>query len=144
VIRVADRGDTERVQELFREYADGVGVDLSFQDFDRELADPFAVYELVLLAAHGCVALRRIDAQTCEMKRLYVRGAARGTGLGRALASTLISHARAKGYDRMRLDTLPTMAAARGLYAALGFREIAAYRPNPIHGTTYFELDLAS
>jgi GNAT superfamily N-acetyltransferase len=144
VIRVAADDDADAVRALFREYADGLGVDLAFQDFDRELKDPFAVYELVLLADHGCAALRRIDAATCEMKRLYVRSDARGTGLGRALAGTLISHARAKGYDRMRLDTLPTMSAARRLYAALGFREIEAYRPNPIHGTTYFELDLTS
>ncbi len=139
-IRVSD--DPERVRALFREYADELGVDLSFQDFERELADPFAVYEVVLVAEDGCVALRRIDEQTCEMKRLYVHPRARGGGLGRALAGAVVAHARARGYARMRLDTLPRMAAARGLYASLGFREIEPYRPNPIPGTTYLELEL--
>jgi ribosomal protein S18 acetylase RimI-like enzyme len=142
VIRPAVPAEAERVRQLFREYADGLGIDLSFQDFDSELADPLAFYELVLLAPYGCAALRRIDDETCEMKRLYVQPAARGTGLGRALAQALIAHARARGYDRMRLDTLPTMTAASSLYTSLGFREIEAYRPNPVHGTTYFELDL--
>jgi putative acetyltransferase len=142
VIHVASSGDAERVRELLRAYAAELDVDLAFQDFETELADPLGFYELVLLAADGCVALRRLDEKTCEMKRLYVAPAARGTGLGHALAETLIAHARARGYDRMRLDTLPTMSAARKLYAALGFEEIEAYRYNPVPGTTYFELDL--
>jgi ribosomal protein S18 acetylase RimI-like enzyme len=142
-IRVAGEEDAGRVRQLLREYADHLGIDLSFQDFDTELADPLKFYEFVLLADGGCAALRRIDSETCEMKRIYVQPASRGAGLGRALALALIAHARARGYERMRLDTLPTMAEARGLYASLGFREIEAYRPNPIHGTTYFELDLS-
>jgi ribosomal protein S18 acetylase RimI-like enzyme len=143
VIHVATSEYAERVRELFRAYADELEVDLGFQDFETELADPLGFYELVLLAADGCAALRRIDEQTCEMKRLYVQPAARGTGLGRALAETVIAHARARGYDRMRLDTLPAMDAARKLYSALGFQEIEAYRYNPVPGTTYFELDLS-
>jgi ribosomal protein S18 acetylase RimI-like enzyme len=139
-IRVAE--DAERVRAFFREYADELGVDLSFQDFERELVDPFAVYELVRVAADGCVALRQIDGETCEMKRLYVRRGARGSGLGRALAEAVVAHARARGYLRMRLDTLPSMSTARRLYESLGFREIEPYRPNPIAGTTYLELDL--
>lgn len=128
---------------LLRDYADELGVDLGFQGFDVELADPLAVYELVLLAGDdGCVALRRIDDETCEMKRLYVRGSARGSGLGRRLAEAVIARARERGYRRMLLDTLPTMAEARKLYTSLGFREILPYRPNPIEGTTYLELDL--
>jgi ribosomal protein S18 acetylase RimI-like enzyme len=135
--------DAEEVRTFFREYADGLGVDLGFQGFDDELADPLGYYELVLLAGDaGCVALRRIDDETCEMKRLYVRPAARASGLGRRLAEAVIAEARSRGYRRMRLDTLPTMAAARRLYTTLGFREIAPYRPNPIAGTTYLELDL--
>jgi ribosomal protein S18 acetylase RimI-like enzyme len=142
VIHVAASEDADRVRELFRAYAAELDVDLAFQDFETELADPLGFYEIVLLAPGGCAALRRIDDETCEMKRLYVDPAARGTGLGRALTETLIAHARARGYDRMRLDTLPTMAAARKLYAALGFEEIDAYRHNPVLGTTYLELDL--
>ncbi len=142
MIRQATGADVEAVRTLFREYAEGLGVDLSFQDFDAELADPLGFYELVLLAPGGCVALRRVDAETCEMKRLYVRPAARGTGLGRALAEAVIAHARARGYERMLLDTLPTMTQARSLYASLGFREIDAYRFNPIEGTTFLELKL--
>lgn len=130
------------MRELFREYADELLVDLSFQDFDAELADPLGFYDVVLLAPHGCVAVRRLDGETCEMKRLYVQAPARGGGLGLALAETAIAHARARGYDRMRLDTLPSMAAARALYERLGFREIPPYRTNPVPGTTYLELEL--
>ena len=142
MIRPATGADIEAVRTLFREYADGLGVDLSFQDFDAELADPLGVYELVLLENRGCVALRRVDTETCEMKRLYVRQAARGTGLGRALAGAVIAHARARGYERMLLDTLPSMTQARSLYESLGFREIDAYRYNPVEGTSFLELRL--
>ena len=130
------------MRELLREYADGLEVDLSFQDFEAELADPFGFYELVLLANDGCVALRRIDDHTCEMKRLFVRTKARGSGLGRHLAEAVIAEARSRGYTRMLLDTLPTMIAARALYASLGFRETEPYRYNPIPGTTFLELEL--
>ena len=142
MIRPAAGADIEVVRTLFREYADGLGIDLSFQDFDAELADPLGFHELVLVAQGGCVALRRVNDETCEMKRLYVRPAARGTGLGRALAGAVIAHARARGYERMLLDTLPAMAEARSLYASLGFRETDAYRYNPVEGTSYLELVL--
>jgi ribosomal protein S18 acetylase RimI-like enzyme len=142
VIRAATGAEVDTVRTLFREYRDELGIDLSFQDFDSELADPLDVYELVLVAEGGCAALRRIDDETCEMKRLYVRPAARQGGLGRALAEAVIAHARARGYDRMLLDTLPSMAEARSLYESLGFRETDAYRFNPVEGTTYLELDL--
>jgi ribosomal protein S18 acetylase RimI-like enzyme len=145
VIHVATSADVDRVRALFREYADGLGVDLAFQDFDSELGDPLGFHELVLLAdgaAAGCVALRRIDQETCEMKRLFVRPEGRRSGLGRALAEAVIAHARARGYERMLLDTLPSMTAARNLYASLGFRETDAYRYNPVEGTSYLELVL--
>jgi putative acetyltransferase len=142
MIRAAEPDDLEVVQTLFREYAEGLQVDLSFQDFESELADPLGFYELVLLADDGCVALRRLDERTCEMKRLYVRPSARGTGLGRQLAETVISAARVRGYGRMLLDTLPTMNAARALYRSLGFRETERYRFNPVPDTTYLELTL--
>ncbi len=142
MIRPAQASDAETVRLLFREYGDGLGVDLSFQDFGAELADPFAVYETVLVADGGCVALRRIDDATCEMKRLYVRPEARGSGLGRRLAEAVVDEARARGYRRILLDTLPTMTSAQALYASLGFREIEPYRYNPVAGTTFLELAL--
>jgi len=142
VIRPAQPADADAVRELLREYADSLDVDLSFQDFEAEVADPLGFYELVLLADHGCVALRRIDERTCEMKRLYVRPSGRGTGVGRRLAEAVISAARERGYERILLDTLPTMAAAQRLYESLGFRETPAYRYNPVPGTTFLELEL--
>ena len=142
LIRPATADDVEAVRRLLREYSEALGVDLSFQDFETELADPLGFYELVLLAEDGCVALRRIDEQTCEMKRLYVRSGARGSGLGRRLAEAIIAEARTRGYERMLLDTLPTMAAARALYESLGFRATEPYRYNPIPGTCFLELRL--
>jgi ribosomal protein S18 acetylase RimI-like enzyme len=135
------------MRTLFEEYAASLGVDLSFQDFERELAElpgeyvPPAGRLLLALDAEpaGCVALRPFEPGVCEMKRLYVRPAHRGSGLGRLLAQAIVEAGRDAGYERMRLDTLPSMAAARGLYRSLGFVEIEAYRHNPIHGTTYFE-----
>lgn len=139
------------VRALFEEYADALGIDLSFQDFDRELAELPGEYGppagRLLLALDGdepagCVGLRPFEPGVCEMKRLYVRPPYRGTGLGHRLAEQIVEAGRDAGYERMRLDTLPTMDAARALYGSLGFVEIDAYRPNPIHGTTYFELAL--
>jgi putative acetyltransferase len=141
-IRRAGAGDAEVVRVLLREYADGLGVDLSFQDFDSELADPLGFYELVLLAGEGCVALRRIDERTCEMKRLYVRPRARRSGLGRRLAEAVIEEARSRGYARMLLDTLPSMGAAQELYRSLGFHETDPYRHNPVPGATFLALSL--
>ena len=137
------------VTALFREYAASLGVDLGFQKFEEELASMPGDYapprgRLLLAyegsAAIGCVALRPIDHAICEMKRLYVR--ARGRGIGRQLAERVIAEARTIGYRFMRLDTLPSMTAAAALYASLGFREIPAYRFNPVEGTRYFELEL--
>jgi putative acetyltransferase len=141
-IRPALPDDRETVRGFLREYADGLGVDLSFQDFELELADPLGFYELVLLADDGCVALRRIDELICEMKRLYVRPAGRGSGLGRQLAEAVIAEARERGYRRMLLDTLPEMRAAQVLYRSLGFRETEPYRHNPVPGAAFLELRL--
>jgi ribosomal protein S18 acetylase RimI-like enzyme len=148
VITIAPADDLIIVRELITEYAQSLGVDLSFQDLDHELATLDSFYELILLArardrAAGCVALRRIDQETCEMKRLYVRPEFRGMTLGRELAQHIIDAARDRGYKRMRLDTLPTMTAAIPLYRALGFVEIEAYRFNPVAGTRFMELDLS-
>lgn len=139
-IRQARDDEVDLVRAVFREYASGLDIDLCFQDFDAELADPFRVYETILIADDGCVALRRIDEASCEMKRLFVRGPARGRGLGRSLAESLIGEARRSGYERMLLDTLPSMSEAIGLYRSLGFRERTPYRENPVEGALFFEL----
>jgi len=147
VITIAPADDIPIARELINEYATSLGVDLSFQDLDHELATLESFYELILVARDdsltaGCVALRRIDDSICEMKRLYVRPAFRGHDLGRKLASRIIDEARIRGYKRMRLDTLPTMTAAIPLYQSLGFVEIAPYRFNPVAGTRFMELAL--
>jgi ribosomal protein S18 acetylase RimI-like enzyme len=143
--------ETDVVRGLFREYADGLGVDLSFQRFDEELeglpgayASPtgrvLLAYDAELVA--GCVGLRRLEPDVCEMKRLFVRPGWRESGLGRRLAVAVIDEARSLRYARMRLDTLPSMGAAHGLYRSLGFRDIDAYTVNPVPGTRFLELDL--
>lgn len=143
---IADAEDAELVRRLFREYADGLGVDLSFQGFEAELATLPGGYDALLVArvgeAVGCVGVRPFGEGACEMKRLYVRPSARSSGAGRALALAAIERARALGYERMLLDTLPAMAAAQELYRRLGFVEIAPYRHNPIAGTRFLELRL--
>jgi ribosomal protein S18 acetylase RimI-like enzyme len=144
---IAPADDVDAVRALIAEYAASLGVDLAFQDFQHELETLETYYERLLVAREGgalagCVALRRIDDQTCEMKRLYVRPRFRGRDLGRALADAIIAEARARGYARMRLDTLPTMRSAMALYESLGFRDIAPYRFNPIAGSRWMELTL--
>jgi ribosomal protein S18 acetylase RimI-like enzyme len=157
-VREADgSADLAGVGRLFEEYAGSLGFDLGFQGFAAELAglpgdyappagclllafDPAAISSSDPFA--GCVALRPLEPGICEMKRLYLRPAFRGLGGGRLLAEAVIAAARARGYQRMRLDTVPSMQAARTLYAALGFRGIAPYRHNPIPETAYMELDL--
>jgi ribosomal protein S18 acetylase RimI-like enzyme len=139
------------VRRLFREYADSLDFTLDFQDFDDELAalpGDYAPPRGALFVARvdgdlgGCVGLREFGEGACELKRLFVREAQRGSGLGRRLTDAAIETARELGYVRMRLDTTPSMQAAQALYRSLGFREIASYRPNPIHGATFFELEL--
>ena len=139
------------IRQLFEEYAASLEVDLAFQGFAEELAGLPGGYTRptggLLLGFDGdelagCVAFRPLGPGVSEMKRLYVRPSARGAGWGRRLAEHVVSAARAAGYERMRLDTLPSMRAALGLYLAMGFREIPAYRHNPIAGTRFLELDL--
>jgi putative acetyltransferase len=139
-------------RELFREYADAIGVDLEYQGFTAELEalpSPYTPPHGMLLIAlidgdtAGCVALRRLNDATGEMKRLYVRPAFRGSGLGERFVEAVIEAARSAGYAALRLDTLPSMAAAQGLYRKLGFIEIAAYNSNHLPGTRFYELELA-
>jgi len=139
------------VRALFREYADELGIDLCFQGFEEELASLPSKYAppggRLLLAfsdgqATGCVALRPIGDSACEMKRLYVRPSARGQHLGRRLAQRICAEARAGGYRRICLDTLPQMGEAVRLYSSLGFRPIEPYIFNPIDGAIFLGLDL--
>ena len=143
---------TEIVREIFREYADGLSVDLCFQDFESEVRDLPGRYSLprgrVLLAFArgaliGCVAMRPVDDEACEMKRLYVRPEGRGLGAGRQLVQRLCGIAESVGYRRVCLDTLATMHAAQSLYASLGFKAIKSYVFNPIEGTKFFAKDLS-
>jgi GNAT superfamily N-acetyltransferase len=141
------------VRPLLREYADSLGFPLDFQDFERELAELPGAYTaprgaLILARMNdddaGCVALRPLAGDTCEMKRLYVRATHRGAGVGRLLAEAIVAEARALGYARMRLDTVPGMETAQALYRRLGFVAIEPYTPNPVDGARFLELDLGS
>jgi len=128
-----------QVAEIFKEYAQSLSVDLGFQGFEQELATLPGVVA-------GCCALRPLDgcdyANASEMKRLYVRSAFRGFGLGRELASRTLDLARQAGYSHVLLDTLDDMEAARSLYLELGFEEIPPYYHNPIAGAHYLKVDL--
>lgn len=139
------------VRRLLREYEASLGVSLCFQGFERELAELPGEYApprgrlwMALDAdqAVGCVALRRVDDETCEMKRLYLRPGFRGKGAGRVLAVAIIGEARKIGYKKMRLDTLAEMREARTLYESLGFKRIEPYYHNPMQGVIFMELAL--
>ncbi|MED5620803.1 GNAT family N-acetyltransferase [Ideonella sp. BN130291] len=145
----------DAARAIFREYADSLDIDLSFQGFDEELATlpgPYAEPEGVLLLAlvdgevAGCGAVRPLReadyANACEMKRLYVRRAFRRFGLGRQLAQALMDRAAQAGFSVMLLDTLDDMEAARELYASLGFEEIPPYYYNPVPGAHYLKAEI--
>jgi len=147
--------ELDEVRAIFREYADGLGVDLCFQHFDEELANlpgEYAEPRGALLLARvdgevaGCCALRPLDTadypNAAEMKRLYVRKPFRGLGLGRQLAEAVLDAARQAGYGCVLLDTLDDMEAARTLYEDLGFEDIPPYYHNPIAGAHYLKADL--
>ena len=143
--------DLEIVKSLFVEYADSLGFDLGFQDFQEELANlpgEYAPPKGCLLVAEykdqpaGCVALRKLSDGVCEGKRLYVRPEFRGLRIGRKLMEAIIEEALKIGYTRIRGDTLASMKTAQALYASLGFKEIKPYCHNPIEGAKFIELEL--
>ena len=147
----------EAARVLIREYAADLGVDLCFQNFDAELATlpgeyaaPAGALLVVMVDGQpaGCGAIRPLPdvdyPDACEMKRLFVRRAFRGFGLGRVLTLALLEHAQQAGYSTLLLDTLDDMEAARGLYAELGFEEIAPYYFNPLAGAHYLKVDLGA
>ena len=150
LITPQSQADLDATRQIFREYADGLGVDLCFQDFESELtglpgdyAEPRGALRLALVGGllAGCCALRPIDnadyPDACEMKRLYVRPSFRGMGLGRTLVESMMDAARVTGYRHLLLDTLDDMEAARALYDELGFVEVPPYYHNPIAGAHY-------
>jgi putative acetyltransferase len=150
-VRDAQPGDLADVRRLLIEYANALPFGLEFQHFDEELATLPGRYappggRLLVGSVDGrvvgCVGVRRLDDQTCEMKRLFVNADARGSGLGRVLAEASIAAARGLGYRRMRLDTVPGMETAQALYTRLGFTEIDPYTVNPVPGARFLELQL--
>ena len=148
IVRAGD-DDVAAVRGLLEEYASALGVDLGFQQFDRELAELPGAYAApggILLVARrggetvGCVGVRALDDGTCELKRLYVRPSERGAGTGRALTLAALAEARRLGHRRVLLDTLPGMEAAQRLYVELGFRDVPPYTSNPVDGARFLEL----
>lgn len=143
--------ELEEVREIFIEYADFLKVDLCFQDFEKELQTLHKVYSLpkgcIILAKEdtqvmGCIALKPIGEGVCEMKRLYVRPAARGKSLGNQLVDELIDFAKKAGYKTMKLDTISSLKEAIGLYHSKGFVKTEPYVYNPLSDVLYFELTL--
>ena len=150
-IHVIERDMIEEIRKLFLEYARSLEIDLDFQDFETELKtlpgkyqppDGALILALVEGKEAGCIALRKISKDICEMKRLYVRDEYRGLGLGKKLVGMIIDEAVNKHYQYMRLDTLPTMKSAQSLYSSFGFYDIEPYVYNPIQGTRFMELKL--
>jgi carbonic anhydrase len=153
-VKKDDVKSLEQVKALFREYANWLSVDLSFQRFEEELSslpEPYYVapegalfLALVDGRPAGCVGVRHFENSTSEMKRLFVRDSFKGHGVGRALATRAIEAGRALGYKRMLLDTLAHMRPAIELYTSLGFQPIAAYYDNPISDAVYLSMMLES
>ena len=152
IVSVKTQEDLQQIRLLFKEYAASLDFNLSFQNFEEELANLPGDYAPprggLLLASRddqiaGCVALRELDRERCEMKRLYVRPQFRGLEIGKVLAAEIIEEAKRIGYACMRLDTVPSMKRAQALYESLGFRRIPPYRHNPVAGALFLELQLS-
>ncbi len=151
LLHVTSEPHLSQAKFLFLEYAASLSFNLCFQGFDEEVSSLPGPYGppggCLLLALRdgspcGCGAFRPLDDGVCEMKRLYVRPDARGLGIGRMLAETLIDEARARGFSQMNLDTINTMVEAIGLYRSLGFQETEPYTLNPVPGAKFFSLSL--
>lgn len=150
LVDASTASEFDAARALFREYADRLGVDLCFQGFEQELNVLERMYAppsgaLLLLeeagAYKGCAGLRPLGGE-CEMKRLYVKPELRGQGWGRTLAEAVVERARALGYRRLYLDTLPSMTEARALYRGMGFEPTEPYYMNPVEGVAYLVKDL--
>ena len=154
LIQAQSESDIQAARKLFEEYAAWLGLNLCFQNFEKELAELPGDYappdgRLFLAVENdqiaGCIAVRKIGEGICEMKRLFVRPEFRGTGLGHQLTETVIKTARQMGYSRMRLDTLPgKMDRAIAMYRGWGFKDIDPYYNNPVEGAAFMELDLSN
>jgi len=151
IIKAESPAQLSEIRTIFREYEKFLDVDLCFQGFEEELANLPGKYVspggALFLAEDGqqvagCVAVRALEGSSCEMKRLYVRPAYKGTGLGRLLAERVIAEAVKLGYETMRLDTLESLTAAMGLYRSLGFKQTDSYYHNPLQNVIYWELPL--
>lgn len=152
LIEAKSKNDFKTAVQLFREYASQIGVDLEFQNFTKEIENIEGKYSrpkgALLIARNennvslGCCAIRELEASICELKRMYLRKEARGLGIGKNMLSKSILIGKELGYQKMRLNTLPTMDSAIALYQRMGFYEIEPYRFNPIKGTKYFEIEL--
>lgn len=153
ILQAESTSEIEAAREFFLEYQRSLGLDLGFQGFAEEVATLPGAYAppagRLILAQRGdrflgCIALRPMGDGDCEMKRLYVRPEGQGLGLGRRLTETLLAEAKALGYRRMLLDTLPSMSTAQRLYESLGFIDIAPYRENPVRGARFMALGLCA
>ena len=151
IVPAQDPQQVALARQLFREYADAIGVDLEYQGFSAELAalpSPYEPARGALLIARigsdtaGCVALRRLDDRTGEIKRLYVRTSFRGLGVAECLIAAVVDAARRAGYAELKLDTLPSMTSAQALYRKLGFATSPAYGDRHLPGTRFYSLAL--
>lgn len=153
IIPAVSKGDIASIRQLFEQYAASLGIDLSFQHFQSELASlpgdyapPRGALFLARVAGlpAGCIGLRPFSDSVGELKRLYIAPAHRGHGLARSLVSTAIAAARQIGYDALVLDTLASMKPAIALYESFGFKRTTAYYPNPLPDVLYFRVTLTN